>query len=1083
MESKQAIHRRFKLNLHGLVIALVAFGPPFAAQAGPLTQLINRPKPDHATEEAVVHSYGKLPLSFEANLGQTDPGVRFLARGSGYTLLLTRVEAVLVLHRFSRLEAASKLGQIRASESGGRGARGTTARDLAPQISVLRMKLAGANSAVSVEGEAQLPGRSNYLRGRDPSRWELDVPNYADVRYRRVYPGVDLVYYGDQGKLEYDFVVAPGAGAGQIGLDFGGVRRLHLDRVTGDLVITAAGCEVRFHKPIVYQRGPEGKERIAGSFRINGRHVAFGLGNYDHSRPLVIDPTLGFSTYLGGLLDDEAQGLAVDTSDNVYLTGYTDSTDFPVTAGAYQTECGGGCANGAYDAFVTKLNSSGTALLYSTYLGGSLSDYGFGIAINAAGDAFIAGQTFSSDFPVTQGAFQGSCPDGSCASGSGFVMQLNSTGSGLVYSTYLGGNNLTQANALVLDSFGDAYVTGWTKATDFPVTTGVVQPTCGGGCRGGTSDGFVTKLNPNGTGLIYSTYLGGSSTDVSYALALDPYGSVYLTGYTESTDYPITPGAFQTTLNAPQGTIVSKLNKTGTALSYSTHLGGSGAGTTPCPSCGAAITVDSAGDAYVGGLTWETDFPVTAGALQPVYAGGFHDAYLAKFNPSGSALLYCTYLGGSDDDGIVSVAIDSSGQAYLHANTFSYDFPLTQDTYQGTFGGNSDAVFAVVSSNGSSLAYSTYLGGSQYEFAHATRTLALDAKKPPNVFITGFTDSTDFPVTSATFQTTFGGIEDGYIAKFIPSPNVGFNPVSVNFGNQNVGTASPADTVTITNIGNTALTLSGVSVTGSSSKAFAAANACKASLAPAASCAVSVRFLPKVSGTASASLSVSDNAPHSPQTVTLIGIGGSDDPYVFLSPASLTFGTQLLTTTSPAQTVTLNNTGTATLIITSITMHGDFAQTNTCGSEVAAGANCSFNVTFTPTLVNTENGTLTIADNSASSPQTVSLSGTGTQVTLTPATLSFGSVTVGQESAPQTVTLMNSGSTTVTISSIEISGANADDFTESTTCKSRLQASASCTVTITFDPVVAGPASGTLSISDSGGASPQTVSLSGTGQN
>ena len=1028
-------------------------------------------------ERSVLQASAALPLAFEPNQGQTDSRVAYLSRGPGFTVFLTSGEAVL------KLTEPRARSQNSERKTGARSVQLGTPTGIPRRIteSVLRMQLVGANQASAAKGSNELPGKTNYFRGRDPQHWQTNLPNYARVQYQDIYPGIDLVYYGNRGHLEYDFLLQPGSDPGVIHLKFSGGRRLHVDPATGDLVVRAGRSDVRFHRPLVYQTDERGsRDYLAGGYVVDGsrRSVGFSVAAYDHRRTLVIDPTLSYSTYLGGSQDDEGNAIAVDSSGNLYLAGLTDSVDFPVTSRAFQTGCGGGCASTTYDAFVTKLNPAGSALIYSTYLGGSQTDQGEGIAVNAAGDAYLTGLTYSSDFPVTAGAFQTACEPEACADGQGFVTELNSTGSALVYSTYLGGNALTEPNALALNSLGDAYVTGWTTASDFPVTAGVFQSTCAS-CTSLSPEGFIIEMNPEGSALVYSTYLGGSGLQEPYAITLDSAGDAYVAGYTDSTDFPVTSGAFQTTIAAPEAGFVTKLNPTGSTLLYSTYLGGSGTRSDPCAACATSIAVDRAGEAYVSGLTWETNFPVTTGALQTTYGGGFHDAFLTKLNAKGSALVFSTYLGGSSDDGAVAIALDPSGRLYVRGNTYSPDFPLTPGTFRSVQEGGPDAFFAMMNSAGSKLIYSTYLGGSGDEFGHATQSLALDSQNPPNAYLTGFTSSTDFPVTSGAFQTVFGGVYDAFVSKFAPSPNVGVSPSSLTFGDQSIGTTSPPQTVTLTNTGTTTLSVTSVTVTGIDAADFSQTNNCT-TVAAQATCTLSVTFTPAAAGTRTAAVSIAENAPGSPQTIAVSGTSGG--PQVSFSPTSLTFPTQLVFTPSSAQRVTLTNTGSAVLSITTISTTGSFSETNTCGSSLGVGASCTISVIFYPNRINTQTDTVSVTDNAAGSPQTFSLTGVGTQAALSPASLNFGSQRVHTSSPGKTVTLTNTGPRAMSITGISATGADPSDFSQTNNCGTSLKGGGSCSITVKFVPSVTGPLTANLSISDDGGGSPQTVPLSGTGQ-
>ena len=476
------------------------------------------------------------------------------------------------------------------------------------------------------------------------------------------------------------------------------------------------------------------------------RHVGFRVATYDPSRPLIIDPVLAYSTYLGGSDTDRGNSIAVDSAGSAYVTGDTASIDFPTTAGAAQTTSAG------FDAFISKLNATGTALVYSTYLGGSDSDHSFSIAVDGTGSAYVTGETRSPDFPTTAGAVQTTLVAGVDA----FVTRLNATGSVLDYSTYLlsGGSGL----GIAVDGAGAAYVTGATEARYFPTTPGALQPTHAGGFH----DAFVTKLNATGTVRLYSTYLGGGSgaQDIGGDIAVDSAGSAYVTGRTDSTDFPITPGAAQTTLSDRDDAFVSKLNATGTALVYSTYLGGSDY------EDGVGIAVDAAGSAYVTAATQSTDFPTTSGVVQASHAGGRRDAVVTKLNATGTALVYSTYLGGSGDDLVVGLAVDGAGAAFVSGTTESTDFPTTSAAPQTTYaGGISDTFVTKLNATGSSLVYSTYLGGSSLDFSGG---LAVDGAG--TAYVTGQTFSTDFPTTAGAAQATHAGGLDAFVTKIASLP-------------------------------------------------------------------------------------------------------------------------------------------------------------------------------------------------------------------------------------------------------------------------------------------------------------------------
>jgi hypothetical protein len=646
---KDATHRISRaLLIAGAVIvaALPAVGGPAKTQQ----------RVDPAGKPRVMANYGKLPLSFEANGGQADPKVKFLSRGKGYTFFLTGDGSALSLRR------------------------GTNS-------AVVRTRLLGANPKALPVGADRLPGTSNYFIGNDPSKWHTGVAQYGKVMYRDVYPGVGLVYYGNLGKLEYDFVVAPGSDPSRIAMGIDG--RLKIDEY-GNLVVGTNAGEVRFQKPVSYQPTPtKGRRSIEAEYVLTAENrVSFRVGAYDRTRSLIIDPVLSYSTYLGGSSADGSIGMAVDGAGNAYLTGATTSTDFPTLNPEQAGNAGG------VDAFVTKINAAGTAIEYSTYLGGSGADTGFDVAVDTAGNAYVAGQTYSANFP-TVNAFQpvlkGS-PDA-------FVVKLNPSGAALMYSTYLGGSAYNEGLAVAVDVAGSAYVTGDTSSTDFPVLNPIQ------GTLPGIRNGFVSKLNPAGSALSYSTYLGGSSYEQPQGIAVDISSSAYITGQTTSTNFP-TVNPIQSTEGGSNDAFITKINPAGSALVYSTYLGGSG------DDRGTGIAVDLLGNAYVAGYTASSNFP-TKNAIQPSY-GGNGDAFVTKINAAGTAIVYSTYLGGSGQEVEYnypkSIAVDHYGNAYVAGSTYSPDFPTVNPTQAANAGG-SDAYVAKLNSAGSALLYSSYLGG------------------------------------------------------------------------------------------------------------------------------------------------------------------------------------------------------------------------------------------------------------------------------------------------------------------------------------------------------------------------------------
>ncbi|HTY63653.1 MAG TPA: SBBP repeat-containing protein, partial [Acidobacteriota bacterium] len=677
---------------------------------------------DPAVRAFIEQSYGKLPLSFEVNNGQADDAVKYICRGHGYTLFLTSGEAVLSLGR----------GSLRKKDRTAR--RIPEAEESKPVAGdVVRLKIVGANPNTKISGIGELPGKSNYFIGNDPANWHTGVPNFEKVKIEGVYPGIDLVYYGNQRQLEYDWIVNPGADPGAIKFEIGDKANLKVD-AQGNLILDQRGG-LRLQKPFIYQQSAGSRKEITGRYIIlENRQVSFQMDKYDASLPLVIDPVLNYSVYLGGSSLDYGQAIAVDSSGSAYVTGATFSTNFP-TATPFHAISGGG-----FDAFVTKLNSSGNALLYSTYLGGNDTDVGYGIAVDASGNAYVTGETLSTNFP-TANPVQGNNRGADDA----FVTKLNASGNALTYSTYLGGSDNDSASGIAVDSSGNVYVTGETLSTNFPMANPLQAS------NGGSWDVFVTKLNSSGSALLYSTYLGGSNTDNGNAIAVDSSGNAYVTGFTISTNFP-TAHAFQASSGGNNDAFITKLNSSGSALLYSTYLGGSNA------DYGNGIAVDSSGNAYVTGSTTSTNFP-TAHAFQASF-GGYSDAFITKLNSSGSALLYSTYFGGSNEDYGRGIAVDLSGNVYLTGETLSTNFP-TRYPLQANYGGNWDAFITKLNSSGSGLFYSTYLGGSDTDEGYG---IAVDTSG--TAYVTGETLSTNFP-TLNKLQASYGGSGDTFVAKMI----------------------------------------------------------------------------------------------------------------------------------------------------------------------------------------------------------------------------------------------------------------------------------------------------------------------------
>jgi hypothetical protein len=618
------------------------------------------------------------------------------------------------------------------------------------------MRFEGANTAPAVAGTSRRAGIVNYFLGRDRMRWRTNVSTYAGVSYRELYPGIDLRYGGADGSLKATYVVRPGAEPGRIRWRLDGAESVRIDNATGDLWIELPGKQrVMDRAPLAWQMIGARRVLVPVRFRLaSDGSIGFALGPHDRGRSLILDPTLEYSSYLGGSGADYGYDVAVDGGGNAYITGSTFSPDFPLAGPIQRSERGFG------DIFVSKLSPNGSTLVYSTYLGGDDSDVGFGIAVDGAGNAYITGESFSRDFPVVNpiqvdpGIQQDI-----------IVAKLNDSGSALVYSTYLGGFNNQTGRDVAVDAEGSAYVSGDTLSGNagFPIVN-AVQPQAGN-----AREGFFLKLSPSGSSLVYSTYLGGNgTTDYALGAAVDQTGAAYVTGYTDSTDFP-TANPLQRQNAGFADVFVTKLTPNGSALVYSTYLGGAS------NDIAQSIALDAKGSAYVAGWTDSSDYPV-ANAIQG-QKNAYSDVFLGKLNAAGSALVYSTFLGGDNQENqSVDVGVDGSGNAYLAGTTSSADFPTVaalQPCYSGggvVSGDGSDAFVAKVNAAGSALVYSTFLGGwilnsGLLEWAYG---LALDGRG--NAYVAGHTFANDFPLSGTPLQPANAGAADAFVAKVANEP-------------------------------------------------------------------------------------------------------------------------------------------------------------------------------------------------------------------------------------------------------------------------------------------------------------------------
>lgn len=707
----------------------------------------------------VAEAYGRLPISFEANQGQLPGEVKFFSRASGFGMFLAPGEATMLLR-----------------------STGET-----PRTAALRMKLMGANLAAPAKGAKELPGKTNYFIGNQPAKWRTNIANFERVEFSGVYPGVDLAYYGNNREVEYDFLVAPQANTDQIALQFPNAHSVKIDDATGDLCLETAVGTVRQKRPLVYQEMDGQRQLVAARYEMRGsRAVGFELADYDHDRQLVIDPVLIYGTYLGGTDHDTGYDVTVDSAGNAFVTGNTYSIDFPTTAGAYKTVLAPGAGNVLWmDAFVTKLNATGTALVYSTYFGGaSGSEIGTGIAVDNQGNAYFTGTTTASDLPTVNPA-----QATKSAADEAYVAKLDPTGSTLVYSTYLGGNNSDLGGRIVVDPVtGDAVVGGETYSPDFPTTPGAFRSAMcpGPNCSISTWDAYVSKYSANGARQ-WTTLLGGfpGIGGGVAGLVLDPGGNIFLTGATNSSSFPVTPGAYQPQNSGGFDAFVAKMNPTGTALIYGTYLGGG-----LQSDRGAAIAIDAAGNAYVTGQTESSPFPTTVGAFDNSFNGG-EDVFITKFNPSGTALIYSTFLGGTSADRGRGIGLDATGNVFVAVETLG-GFPTLNSLQQPVAATN--IALAELNPAGSALVFSSYLG------AGGPRGLAMDGSR--NVYLTG--EGIAIPTTPGAFQPVRvnSSRHDGFVMKIGPADE-STQSYSIS------GTVSDLNQFDSTNTGSIVVTLSG----------------------------------------------------------------------------------------------------------------------------------------------------------------------------------------------------------------------------------------------------------------------------------
>ena len=989
-----------------------------------------------------MNAYGDLPLAFEANQGQADSAVRFLSRGEGYELFLTEQEAVFTLRQAKRANTSSL--------SPAAGLKARRGRPQAEKVSVLRMGLAGANPAPAIDGVDRMPGNVNYLIGNDPHKWHTDVPTYAQVKYQGLYPGVDLVFYGNQRHLEYDFVVAPGANPKSIALNIEGAQKLGINS-RGDLLMSVRGGRVVLQKPLMYQEVNGTRREVAGSYAIASDHrIGFAVSGYDRTQPLTIDPVLTYSTYLGGsgTFGDFASGIALDAAGDAYVAGTTYSDDFPQQSGLGITPTDIAALG---TAFVSELNPTGTALIYSTFLGGSgngaLGDSATAIAVDTSSppNIYVTGFTGSPDFPVSTSPaplIGTPGPAGTSTHGSAFVTKLMPGNSGtaqLEYSSYLGGNTHDAGFGIAVDTNHDAYVVGVTLSTNFPTTPNAISTSLLNSHGSAFLSEISTTAASGPASLVYSTYFGGTNGtggtngffgDAASGVRIDTNSNAYIVGTTTSTNFPAIGNTISSCTTDANGiAFVTVINTATPAQTYSTCLGGGSS-----VEQGTGIALGPSNIVYVTGQTLSPNFPVTTNPIPPGGTVTHGVAFISRISTTGTpANQYSTFLGGTGGDIGLGIATDSAGNAYVTGGTGSSDFPIVQGALQSMEANPVGVGFIskinYPGGNGlGDLAYSSYFGGIGNGSGLPDFGDGIAVSTANNAYITGETSSpptgaVPFPVTTGAIQTKLtSAASNAFVAELPLTPTITVSTTSINFGTQLVGLPTAPQLVTLTNNTSSAITLTppSVSFTGANPGDFAvdpATTTCTASLPPSpATCTYGLVFTPSHPIAESATFNVFDSAdsPRSIQ-VALSGTGSTTIGAIAFSPKSLTFTGQLLTTTSAGQTVTISNPSTTTaLSISAIAVsNGDFKiASNSCGNTFPimiapspGGTPCMLSITFGPagsTAPGADAGTIMVTDNANASPQEVPLTGTAWDFSVTAGSASVATGAMG--TFPVTIT-------------------------------------------------------------------------------
>lgn len=947
-----------------------------------------------------------LPLSFEPNTGQAAGDVAFVAHGPGVSLLFAAKEIV-----FADCNAAA-------------GPRCST--------QLLRMRFhTGAPARLVGEGKG---GKANYYIGSSPALWRTGIPMYRALRYRSIYPGIDAVFHGSDGQVEYDFVVAPGANPSFISLELSGaVANIE----NGELLLSTNGRQFRFKRPEIYQEMSGTRRSIAGGYlrHADGR-IGFRIGTYDRRRALIIDPVVTYAGYVGGK-SGTVNGIGVDPSGNVVLTGTTNAIDFPVTSGAVQSSL-----KGSGDAFISKIDPTGAQFVYSTYFGGTLGETAFGVAVDTNGNAYITGVTGSADLPTTANAYSKTCTS---ICNTPFAAKFAADGS-LSYSTYLGPSNAV-ARAIAVDAQGNAYITGNIASSDLPLVN-AFQSTLPESVSTSGVSAFVQKLDPTGSSLIYSTYLGGVGADIGRGIAVDSSGSAYVVGQTDG-GFPVRnplqadgPGAF-----------ITKFTPDGTRIVYSTVFGGS------AKTEADAVAVDSAGAAYISGVTTSPDFPVTANAFKTTCAGSTgaacvtSEAFAFVLEPSGTTVRYSTFLA---EGNVAGIAVDANGNAFIAGWTNWNDFPFVnalQKTIATGING-SDLFVTELNSTGMPL-LNTVLGG--YWTSDTAGGIAVNSG---TIYVggtasggNGFPTHPDFPLLSPMTSTICCASPVLAEISSADRPTLSVSPRT-------------APVIVLRNLSSSTVTFNSITV----SSNFQQSGDCGVSLAPGGDC---ILYLRSTDTASTGTLTIDSSATSSPATYTIskaMAADQSTSPSLLISPNNFLQFPATLLHESLTRSILVRNVGSGPGSVF-LNTTGDFSSTNHCGGGVPAGTSCTIDLTFTPTVAGSTSGQLSINNNAT----TIFMNGWGSSTALVPSTstVNFGTQYIGVPGLARVVTLQNATNEPASYSGVNVS----DGFSATTDCAATIPARGSCHITLTFAPTTNANYQGTLTV-----ASASSVSLNGVGR-